>query len=378
MFDLDNFSQAVAGIYDASMDVERWTDTLSLLARIFDSRGAQISVASALDQISFLKVWGWTDEELAPFLPRYVALTPTDPRAGMLRVPYKPMHCRQLVSDADFRASEMYRQALAPVGMEYSMGVYIPIEEKLISVVSVIRGPDSAAFTVADCGEFSRLVPHLSRAVSMHGAFRRSQEQLANFKAVLDGVPLGIMVVDDDEVKVANRAARSMLDEGDAMRIHNGRLRGATQRADTDLRDAVHQALSGTDQPVGVVLPLDHAEPVRGVIRRLHAKSARMLGAPSDAVALYVTDPRKPLETPQEILQRLFGLTAREAAVLQILAEGQDVSAAAMQLSVGVATVRSHIKHIKERTGVSRQGELVRLVLSSPAWVVGSTNSTPS
>ena len=58
MFDLDNFSQAVAGIYDASIDVDRWIDALSLLARIFDGRGAQISVASALDQISFLKIWG--------------------------------------------------------------------------------------------------------------------------------------------------------------------------------------------------------------------------------------------------------------------------------------------------------------------------------
>ena len=144
MFDLDNFSQAVAGIYDASIDVDRWIDALSLLARIFDSRGAQIGVASALDQISFLKIWGWTDEELAPLMPRYVALTPADPRAGMLRVPYKPTHCRQFVSDEDFRTSEMYKQALAPAGMEYSMGVYVPIEEKLMSVVSVIRGPDGA------------------------------------------------------------------------------------------------------------------------------------------------------------------------------------------------------------------------------------------
>jgi DNA-binding CsgD family transcriptional regulator len=269
----------------------------------------------------------------------------------------------------------MYQQALAPVGMEYSMGVYIPIEEKLISVISVIRGPDSAVFTVADCEDFSRLVPHLTRAVNMHDAFRRSQEELANIKALLDAMPLGMMVVDDDEVKVANLAARSLLDEGNAMRVRNGRLHGATQRGDTDLREAVHQALSGTEQPVGVVLPLDHAEPIRAVIRRLHAKSARMLGTPSDAVALYVTDPRKPLETPQEILQRLFGLTAREAAVLQILAEGKDVHAAAARLGVGIATVRSHVKHIMETTGASRQAELVRLVLSSPAWVVGRGSS---
>ena len=47
---------------------------------------------------------------------------------------------------------------------------------------------------------------------------------------------------------------------------------------------------------------------MRAVIRRLQPASADMLGAPTEAVALYVTDPRKPIETSQELLQRLFGL----------------------------------------------------------------------
>jgi DNA-binding CsgD family transcriptional regulator len=135
------------------------------------------------------------------------------------------------------------------------------------------------------------------------------------------------------------------------------------------LRDAVHAALSGTDQPIGLTLSIDHAEPVRAVIRRLHPASAGMLGAASQAVALYVTDPRKPIETSEEMLQRLFGLTAREAAVLRILAEGEDLQAAAAQLGIGIGTVRSHVKHIMETTGASRQAELVRMVLSSPAWL---------
>ncbi|MGB6537831.1 MAG: helix-turn-helix transcriptional regulator [Xanthobacteraceae bacterium] len=375
MLDLDNFSHAIARIYDASMDVDRWTDALSLLAGIFDARGAQISVAAALDNITFLKFWGWTDEEMALFLPRYIALTPTDPRVGMAQIPFKAVHCRQVVSDENFRASEMYKQALAPAGIEYAMGIFAPIEENLFGLLSVVRGPERVGFTVGDCEEFGRLVPHLSRAVSMHGAFRRCQDELATVKALLDSVPVGMMVVDDDEVKVANSAARMLLDEGNAMRVHNGRLSGATRYADTELRDAVHEALNGEDRPIGIALPIDHAEPVRAVVRKLHPKSARMLGTPGDAVALYVTDPRKPVETPNEILQRLFGLTPREAVVLRILVEGQDLPGVAARLGISVETVRSHVKHIMERTATSRQAELVRKVLSSPAWIVGPRQS---
>ena len=271
----------------------------------------------------------------------------------------------------------MYRQVLNPGGIEYAMGITIPVDEEVVAILSVMRGPQAAPFTGDDCVDFGRFGPHVNRAISMHGAFRRCREELTTVKALLDGVPLGMLVIEDDELKVANRAARTMLDEGDAMRLQNGRLGGATRRADTDLRAAVHEALDGDDRAVGVTLPIDHAEPVRAVVRRLHPGSAGMVGAKSEAVALYVTDPRKPVETPEEILQRLFGLTHREASVLRILVEGDDLRVASSRLGIGIETVRSHVKHIMDTTGANRQAELVRMVLSSPAWVAGRGKSAP-
>jgi DNA-binding CsgD family transcriptional regulator len=372
MLDLDDFSQAIAQIYDASMDVGRWADTLSLLAKIFGARGSQISVSSSLDTVSFIKIVGWTDEQLKIFMPRYLELSPTDPRPGLAETRYKTMHCRQFVSEAVLHASNMYKESLAPMGVEYSMYFSIPIDKEMFCVFALMRGPDEACFTTEDCADWSRFIPHVTRAVTMHRSFYRCREELAAVKALLDGVPLGMMVVDDNELKVANRAARALLGEGDAMRLHNGELHGATRRADTELRDAMHEALRGNDQPIGVALPIDHAEPVRAVIRRLHPTAAGMLGTPNEAVALYVTDPRKPIETSDEILQRLFGLTAREATVLRFLVEGENLQHAAAQLGIGIQTVRSHVKHIMETTGARRQAELVRMVLSSPAWIAGA------
>jgi DNA-binding CsgD family transcriptional regulator len=371
VLDLDDFSRAVAGIYDASVDSERWPDALSMLARMCGSRGAQITVASGLHDPAFVKIWGWTDEELARFIPAYLALTPTDPRASMLAARYKAMHCREVVSDETLRASEIYKQALGPGGVEYTMCFTVPVEPGMFCMLGVLRGPDHAPFTNKDCVEFGRLAPHAGRAVAMHGAFQRCREELVAVQALLDQVPLCMMVVGDDELKVANRAARTLLAEGDGMRLQNGRIHGATRRGDADLRDAVNEALNGPDQPIGLTLPIDHAEPLRAVARRLHPGSAGMLGAPSEAVALYVTDPRKPIETPEEILQRLFGLTVREASVLRILVEGGDLQNAAAELGIGIETARSHVKHIMETTGANRQAELVRMVLSSPAWIAG-------
>ena len=376
MLDIDDFSNAVAGIYDASMDVERWPGVLAQLAAMFGRTASQIGVGSSLRDIAFVKIWGVPETVLAQTMPKYIALSPVDPRMRMLTTTYKATHCRQFVSDEELWASEMYREALKPGGIEYAMGFTLPIDQDITVFLGVMRGPRLTPFTGAECTDFGRFAPHVTRAVSMHGTFRRCREELATVKALLDGVPLGLMVVDDDELKVANRAARALLDEGDVLRLRNGRVGGATGHADVELRAAIQEALSDSDKPVGVALPIDHAEPVRALVRRLHPQSAQMVGVARDAVALYVTDPRKPVETPQEILQRLFGLTPREAAVLRILAKGEDLQSAATQLGISIQTARTHLKHIMETTGASRQAELVRMVLSSAAWMAGESASS--
>lgn len=306
-------------------------------------------------------------------MPRFVALTPRDPRAGMMAARYKAMHCRQFLSDEALWASDMYKEVLTPAGIEYSMMFTVPIDEQMMCHLALMRGPDGMAFRDEDCVDFGRFAPHVARAISMYGTFHRCREELATVKAVLDDVPLGMMVVDADELKVANRAARTLLEEGDALRLENGRLRGTTREIDTDLRDAIQEARNGADQAIGLRLEIDHAEPMRAVVRRLPAASAGMLGAPKEAVALYVTDPRKPIDTPEEMLQRLFGLTKREAAVLRILVEGGNLQSAAQSLGIGFETVRGHVKRAMDATGTRRQVDLVRMVLSSPAWIAASS-----
>jgi DNA-binding NarL/FixJ family response regulator len=75
------------------------------------------------------------------------------------------------------------------------------------------------------------------------------------------------------------------------------------------------------------------------------------------------------VETSEEVLRRIFGLTEREAAVLQALVRGQDTRGIAVQLEIGLETVKTHLRHIMLAVGVHRQTDLIRLVLSTPAWI---------
>src|ERR1700730_5024913 len=104
MLTFDTFSDVIAGIYDASMDVERWVSTLALMGEAFDSNRAQMAFGDpSRAGLSFWRMW-YTGNAISPSqVAKFVELSPTDPRGPPVR--YKAVHCRQIVSDETLWAS---------------------------------------------------------------------------------------------------------------------------------------------------------------------------------------------------------------------------------------------------------------------------------
>lgn len=65
----------------------------------------------------------------------------------------------------------------------------------------------------------------------------------------------------------------------------------------------------------------------------------------------------------EELLVCLYGLTPAETRVTRHLLRGYTLKEAAKKLGIAVTTVRSHLKVVFEKTGTSRQSELIRCVL---------------
>jgi DNA-binding CsgD family transcriptional regulator len=67
----------------------------------------------------------------------------------------------------------------------------------------------------------------------------------------------------------------------------------------------------------------------------------------------------------QQWLRDDFGLTRAEAAVAVEILETDGLQAVADRLDISLATARTHLAHLFDKTGTHRQAELVRLVLQS-------------
>ncbi len=275
MLDIDSFSNTIALIYDAAMDVDRWNDVLASIAGMFRAQKAQISFAtSVVDAEAFIRLWGFAEEDIAELMPKYRELGARDPR--LTTTQFKTLHCRQLVSDEVLHASEMYQQALEPAGIEYAMFFTLGLESEALCVVSAMRGPEGQPFTDEDCNDLDRFIPHVKRAVTLHRTFHRVRGEIAAARAVIDDVPLGMLVIDEGRVVLANQAARALLEEGNSVTCQNGLLRAATPQGNVKLAKAIRDARGSGNKPVGVILPVGEDDRIRAVVRSLASSSADM------------------------------------------------------------------------------------------------------
>jgi DNA-binding CsgD family transcriptional regulator len=96
----------------------------------------------------------------------------------------------------------------------------------------------------------------------------------------------------------------------------------------------------------------------------------------SPAVAIFITDPEAETGTDPQHLRTLFRLTVTESKVAMALMQGASLEAATDGLGMRIQTGRVHLKRIFSETETGRQGELIRLLLTSIASLRSSDVSS--
>ena len=82
------------------------------------------------------------------------------------------------------------------------------------------------------------------------------------------------------------------------------------------------------------------------------------------AALVLIVDPAARAGVEPALVQRVFGLTPVESEIAMLLAEGLSAPPIAAATGRGYGTVRTHVKHMFAKLGVSRQVEVVQLVLA--------------
>jgi DNA-binding CsgD family transcriptional regulator len=78
--------------------------------------------------------------------------------------------------------------------------------------------------------------------------------------------------------------------------------------------------------------------------------------------ALFVRKAALAMSSRSEVIGKVFKLTPAELRVLLAIVELGGVPEVAAALGVADSTIRTHVSHLFEKTGATRQADLVKLV----------------
>ncbi len=212
------------------------------------------------------------------------------------------------------------------------------------------------------------LVPHVRRAALIGNVIDLRTCEAATLADTMDGLAAGIVLVDGaGRVTYANANGRAMLDDGTILAGRGGRLSARDAEADQALKEVFAAAESGDDAvgSKGVVVSMVAPGGQRYVahVLPLTAGARRRAGRTYDAAAaLFVHEAA--LETPSmpDALAKAYRLTAMELRVLLGIVQVGGGPSVAEELGISETTVRSHLRHVYQKTGTNRQADLVKLV----------------
>jgi DNA-binding CsgD family transcriptional regulator len=212
------------------------------------------------------------------------------------------------------------------------------------------------------------VVPHVRRAVLIGQVIDLKQAEAATFADMLDGLSAGMfLIAADGRIVHANAAGHGMLSAGNCLRSNCGRLVTCDNQVDKILHETFAAANNG-DAGIGVkgiAMPLTAHNDERYVahVLPLTSGSRRSAGrAYTATAAMFVR--KAALESPSasEVIGRTYKLTPTELRVLLGIVEVGGIPEVAAALGVADSTIKTHVGRLFEKTGTSRQADLVKLV----------------
>jgi DNA-binding CsgD family transcriptional regulator len=359
-------TQLIGEIYDAALDSSRWT---SVLAKIACYAGGQAAGLLSKDSISktgnihyqsgvdpyFVRLYAETYWKFDP-----VASLPDRELEQIVSVP-------DLVPYDEFRAGRFYREWAQPQGWIDAANAVLEKSATSCAYLCVVRNEAGGMVDDEMRRRMRLVVPHVRRAVRTGKVIDLSQAEAATFADILDGLSPAIFLIDADGLIVhGNAAGRAVLDKGDLLRGIHGRLTAI----DPQIDQALHAAFVAINKDAetggkGRAFPMKGRAGERyvGHVLPLTAGENRKAGAASNAVAaLFVRKAELEAEPSSEVIGRTYKLTPTELRVLRAIVNVGGVRQVAGNLGVADTTIKTHLGRLFEKTGVSRQADLVKLV----------------
>lgn len=357
MIGFGHLDHLIDRIYEAGLVPSLWPEVLNEIGNAIGGNGGLLfavrdGYVSGINSVNhdqtmsrFLQE-GWSERD--PLLPRAAALN----YAGFL-------NDGDLVSEEEIATDDVYCNFYRRHGIGYRAGTIIPIPSGDSVAIVMPRHQDNGPVPRDVIAFLDGLRPHLARAslTANRLGFERARAQADALQAI--GLP-GAILRERGKLLAANGLFEALMPSLFQDRAERLTLTDVT--ADGLFLAALVTPFVGNSPAVkslAIAAALDrvpmvlHVVPVRRSARDIFTLATFML---------IVTPVDRGTVPSAEVLQGLFDLTPAEAQVARGVAQAGSIDALAARIGVTRETVRTQLKAVLSKTGLSRQQELVSLL----------------
>jgi DNA-binding CsgD family transcriptional regulator/PAS domain-containing protein len=317
-----------------------------------------------------------TDSEwLSKYLTDYLMINPMRLAAlGRRAVAGDIILTTDFSSTEEYARSRFSRELLAERDL---VDIAVGVLERTATTITVLSLKRSRMQGFADENvrrKIGLVAPHVQRAASIGRVFEQNIIEASTMTAVLDRLKTAVFLLEHTGgIVYANRAAQKLLQAGTSVRQVGRSLVPRDADAALALKNALVTTARGDvaieQQRQVIYLDSTPGRALLGTIMPFTGGDRHEMGLRLQAVAL-LSIQETAFFTPSDApsLAQIYRLTPRETTVLMTIVECRGVPEAADILGLSVGTTKSYLKSVFQKTGATRQADLVKLVagFSSP------------
>jgi DNA-binding CsgD family transcriptional regulator len=367
IFEANRFSNLVGQIYDCVAEPSRWVDVLSELTQEFDGVIATLAVLDVKNRSTrFGSAYG-EPSIVEPLVTRYAAdmpfyhLVPKAPIDVPITIAQLcAMHGPDGVDV--FHASRLWTEWFIPNRIVDAMCTNIINANDRIAAFVINVSEDRPSISQSDIDKLSLITPHIRRAISIGDLFELHQRTSGMFRATLDDMHTGVLIVGHDlELHYANKAAEQFwTGENPAVSVTGNRIALNNLHSQRALEQtvAIGQRDEATLGTRGIGIPWPGSTPCVAHVLPLANRNLPGLFRDDAVAAIFISRSGQELQPHMDAIAVLFGLTVAEQRVARQVANGLNRQAIAVANDVTDGTVKSQLDAIFDKTDTSNQREL--------------------